>query len=146
MIRQPELVCWHAGVRRMADAGYAGNKDHTYRPQQRHVLGVRAPGGQSAALLVVPPDGEPWQARVDLRVEDHRDPLTELRRLYRLQRAYETLRAQCDGDAREFANARCDARRRNGNAIRDDVQAVRVAHHLQRFHQRFSVGRVNSLI
>ncbi len=46
-------------------------------------------GRQSAALLVVPPDGEPWQARVDLRVEDHRDPLAELRRLYRLQRAYE---------------------------------------------------------
>jgi uncharacterized Ntn-hydrolase superfamily protein len=46
-------------------------------------------GRQSAALLVVPPDGEAWQARVDLRVEDHRDPLAELRRLYRLQRAYE---------------------------------------------------------
>jgi uncharacterized Ntn-hydrolase superfamily protein len=46
-------------------------------------------GRQSAALLVVPAEGEPWQARVDLRVEDHRDPLAELRRLVRLQRAYE---------------------------------------------------------
>jgi uncharacterized Ntn-hydrolase superfamily protein len=46
-------------------------------------------GRQSAALLVVPAEGEPWQARVDLRVEDHRDPLGELRRLLRLQRAYE---------------------------------------------------------
>jgi len=46
-------------------------------------------GRQSAALLVVPPEGEPWQARVDLRVEDHRDPLGELRRLVELQRAYE---------------------------------------------------------
>jgi uncharacterized Ntn-hydrolase superfamily protein len=46
-------------------------------------------GRQSAALLVVPAEGEAWQARVDLRVEDHRDPLDELRRLYRLQRAYE---------------------------------------------------------
>jgi uncharacterized Ntn-hydrolase superfamily protein len=46
-------------------------------------------GRQSAALLVVPAEGEPWQARVDLRVEDHRDPLTELRRLLELQRAYE---------------------------------------------------------
>jgi uncharacterized Ntn-hydrolase superfamily protein len=46
-------------------------------------------GRQSAALLVVPPEGEPWQARVDLRVEDHRDPLGELRRLLVLQRAYE---------------------------------------------------------
>jgi uncharacterized Ntn-hydrolase superfamily protein len=46
-------------------------------------------GRQSAALLVVPPDGESWQARVDLRVEDHQDPLRELRRLVGLQRAYE---------------------------------------------------------
>jgi uncharacterized Ntn-hydrolase superfamily protein len=46
-------------------------------------------GRQSAALLVVPAEGEPWQARVDLRVEDHRDPLGELRRLLELQRAYE---------------------------------------------------------
>ncbi|HWM07878.1 MAG TPA: DUF1028 domain-containing protein [Solirubrobacteraceae bacterium] len=46
-------------------------------------------GRQSAALLVVPPEGEPWQARVDLRVEDHPEPLGELQRLLVLQRAYE---------------------------------------------------------
>ena len=46
-------------------------------------------GRQSAALLVVPAEGEPWQTRVDLRVEDHKDPLGELRRLLVLQRAYE---------------------------------------------------------
>ena len=46
-------------------------------------------GSQSAALLVVPAAGEAWQARIDLRVEDHRDPLRELRRLVGLQRAYE---------------------------------------------------------
>jgi uncharacterized Ntn-hydrolase superfamily protein len=46
-------------------------------------------GRQSAALLVVAPEGEPWQARIDLRVEDHREPLAELRRLLTLQRAYE---------------------------------------------------------
>jgi uncharacterized Ntn-hydrolase superfamily protein len=46
-------------------------------------------GRQSAALLVVPPEGEPWRARVDLRVEDHSAPLVELRRLLELQRAYE---------------------------------------------------------
>lgn len=46
-------------------------------------------GRQSAALLVVPPEGDAWRARVDLRVEDHSEPLTELRRLLRLQRAYE---------------------------------------------------------
>jgi uncharacterized Ntn-hydrolase superfamily protein len=46
-------------------------------------------GRQSAALVVVPADGEPWQTRVDLRVDDHQDPLAELGRLLRLQRAYE---------------------------------------------------------
>jgi uncharacterized Ntn-hydrolase superfamily protein len=46
-------------------------------------------GRQSAALLVVPATGEPWRARFDVRVEDHRDPLDELQRLLRLARAYE---------------------------------------------------------
>jgi uncharacterized Ntn-hydrolase superfamily protein len=46
-------------------------------------------GHQSAALTVVAAEGEPWQARFDLRVEDHREPLEELRRLQRLARAYE---------------------------------------------------------
>jgi uncharacterized Ntn-hydrolase superfamily protein len=56
--------------------------------------GAEADGGdvrgrQSAALLVAPAQGEPWQARIDLRVEDHADPIGELRRLLGLQRAYE---------------------------------------------------------
>ncbi len=46
-------------------------------------------GRQSAALLVVPPTGEPWRARFDVRVDDGDDPLGELRRLVRLARAYE---------------------------------------------------------
>lgn len=49
-------------------------------------------GRQSAAILIV--EGrrrdEPWQGvLVDLRVEDHPRPLTELRRLLRVQRAYQ---------------------------------------------------------
>ncbi|HEX2411582.1 MAG TPA: DUF1028 domain-containing protein [Solirubrobacteraceae bacterium] len=52
-------------------------------------------GRQSAALLVVPATGEAWTARVDLRVEDHTEPLHELRRLLGLQRAYE-LAGQAD--------------------------------------------------
>src|SRR5437763_258306 len=51
--------------------------------------GVGARGRQSAALLVVPGTGEPWRTRFDLRVEDHPEPLAELRRLLRLARAYE---------------------------------------------------------
>lgn len=48
-------------------------------------------GKQSAALLVVSgkPSGKPWvDRRFDLRVEDHPEPLVELRRLVVLQRAY----------------------------------------------------------
>ncbi len=40
-------------------------------------------GRQSAAILVVPAAGEPWARVVSLRVEDHPDPLRELRRLSR---------------------------------------------------------------
>jgi uncharacterized Ntn-hydrolase superfamily protein len=55
--------------------------------------GAEAAGGdvrgrQSAALLVVPPEGEPWRARTELRVEDSEDPLGELRRLLDLHDAY----------------------------------------------------------
>jgi uncharacterized Ntn-hydrolase superfamily protein len=45
-------------------------------------------GRQSAAMLIVPSTGDAWAARVDLRVEDHREPLAELSRLLVLQRAY----------------------------------------------------------
>jgi len=48
-------------------------------------------GQQSAALLVVGPEATdtPWEGRIDLRVEDHVDPIGELARLLRVQRAYE---------------------------------------------------------
>jgi uncharacterized Ntn-hydrolase superfamily protein len=45
-------------------------------------------GKQSAAMLVVPGVGEPWARDIDLRVEDHTDPLGELRRLLAVHRAY----------------------------------------------------------
>jgi uncharacterized Ntn-hydrolase superfamily protein len=46
-------------------------------------------GRQSAALLVVPAVGEPWRRVCDLRVEDHPEPLVELRRLLDLREAYD---------------------------------------------------------
>jgi uncharacterized Ntn-hydrolase superfamily protein len=61
-------------------------------------------GRQSAALLVVPPDGEAWRTRFELRVEDHADPLGELRRLLRLARAYE-MAAQADELVAQGAHA-----------------------------------------
>jgi len=45
-------------------------------------------GRQSAAILVVPADGEPWRTLVSVRVEDHPEPLRELRRLVALNDAY----------------------------------------------------------
>ncbi|MEA2294049.1 MAG: hypothetical protein QOE86_1688 [Solirubrobacteraceae bacterium] len=45
-------------------------------------------GRQSAALVVVPAQGDPWRRSTDLRVEDHADPITELRRILVLDRAY----------------------------------------------------------
>jgi uncharacterized Ntn-hydrolase superfamily protein len=45
-------------------------------------------GRQSAAMLVVPPAGEPWRTSVSLRVDDHPEPLVELRRLLHLHEAY----------------------------------------------------------
>src|SRR3954471_18140182 len=45
-------------------------------------------GRQSAAVVVVPHEGEAHVRSVDLRVEDHPEPLTELWRLVVLNRAY----------------------------------------------------------
>jgi uncharacterized Ntn-hydrolase superfamily protein len=45
-------------------------------------------GRQSAAIVVVPAAGQPWDTVVSLRVEDHPDPLRELARLKRLHDAY----------------------------------------------------------
>jgi uncharacterized Ntn-hydrolase superfamily protein len=45
-------------------------------------------GRQSAAILVVAAEGEPWETLVDLRVEDHEDPLGELRRITEMSRGY----------------------------------------------------------
>ncbi len=49
-------------------------------------------GKQSAALLVVSgnPTGQIWKDRlIDLRVEDHKNPVRELKRLLKIHRAYE---------------------------------------------------------
>jgi uncharacterized Ntn-hydrolase superfamily protein len=66
-------------------------------------------GRQSAAIVVVAaaPTGRPWaDRRFDLRVEDHPQPVAELARLVRLQRAYLHMNA---GDlaieARDFDRA-----------------------------------------
>ena len=51
-------------------------------------LGGDLRGRQSAALLIVPATGDPWQVDVSLRVDDHPEPLGELGRLLSLHEAY----------------------------------------------------------
>ena len=96
-------------------------------------------GKQSAALIVVTgkPTGQAWKDRVfDLRVDDSPDPLMELRRLVKLQRAYNHMNAgdlavehkDNEGALREYGAAekgkrgtgtrrRGDGREREGGAI-----------------------------
>jgi uncharacterized Ntn-hydrolase superfamily protein len=49
-------------------------------------------GRQAGGILVVAAEGKPWEREVDVRVDDHPDPLGELRRLVRLREAYRSMR------------------------------------------------------
>ncbi|MHB8565596.1 MAG: DUF1028 domain-containing protein [Nitrososphaerales archaeon] len=80
------------------DKAYRDSPDLTF--PERLVLTLEAAeaaggdirGKQSAALLIVSPDLSPnyWSGKVlELRVEDHPEPLVELKRLLRIRRAYE---------------------------------------------------------
>jgi len=51
-------------------------------------------GRQAGGIVVVGPEGEPWEREVDVRVDDHPDPLGELRRLLRLRQAYTAMRGR----------------------------------------------------
>jgi len=60
--------------------------------QAAQAVGGDIRGKQSAAILVIAgrSEGKPWDERlIDLRVDDHADPLREMDRLLRLFRAYE---------------------------------------------------------
>jgi uncharacterized Ntn-hydrolase superfamily protein len=73
-------------------------------------------GRQSAALVVAPSVGEPWELTCELRVEDHADPLAELRRLLELHEAYE-LATQGDDLAGEGRHAEAGERYREAAAL-----------------------------
>jgi len=73
-------------------------------------------GKQSAAILIVSgtPTGKSWVDRkIDLRVEDHPEPLKELRRLVSVHRAYERMnngdvaveKGDIEGALREYRDA-----------------------------------------
>jgi uncharacterized Ntn-hydrolase superfamily protein len=60
-------------------------------------------GMQAAGLLVVPAEGKPWETVTELRVDDHPEPLVELRRLLALDEGYE---AMFEADRRRAEAAR----------------------------------------
>jgi len=91
-------------------------------------------GRQSAALLVVSgtrDDEVPWDGvLVDLRVDDAPDPVAELGRLLRLQRAYETgdwelLAAEAPEGVRDLHAALAAAARGDRDGARDALRALR---------------------
>jgi uncharacterized Ntn-hydrolase superfamily protein len=64
-------------------------------------------GRQSAALVVVPGSGDPWERTIDIRVEDSDAPLEELARLLNLSRAWDALGSAGDHLSEErFDDAR----------------------------------------
>jgi uncharacterized Ntn-hydrolase superfamily protein len=81
-------------------------------------------GRQSAALLVVPAAADPpWRRAVDLRVEDHPEPLRELRRVLVLHRAYE-LATEGDDLVAEGRHADAGARYTAAAALAPDADEL----------------------
>jgi uncharacterized Ntn-hydrolase superfamily protein len=60
-------------------------------------------GRQAGGILVVAAEGEPWAREFDLRVDDHPDPLGELRRLVRMHHAYRAMRRPPGPDEEDLA-------------------------------------------
>lgn len=84
-------------------------------------------GKQSAAMIVVKgqSSGKSWADRVvNLRVEDHPEPLRELRRLLNLSRAYDHMNA---GDAAMEKNNFTQAMEEYGAAMKLAVDNVEIA-------------------
>ena len=78
--------------RAMADA-YSGSSGPLARRLLTALRAAEGEGGdvrgrQSAALVVVGPEGEPWERVAELRIEDDPEPLDQLARLVDLREAY----------------------------------------------------------
>jgi uncharacterized Ntn-hydrolase superfamily protein len=76
-------------------------------------------GRQSAALLVVPAVGQAWTTVADLRVDDHPEPLAELRRLLDLGDAY-ALAGEGDDLVGEGRHAEAGERYRRASELAPD--------------------------
>lgn len=83
-------------------------------------------GKQSAALVIVTGtnSGKPWEdRRFDLRVEDHPEPLRELRRLLQVQRAYHHMEAGDQAIERDDYSAAMQAYKNAEALIPDNPEA-----------------------
>ena len=133
----PSVAEGYAGI------GAEGHAEATTDFAARLVAALRAGdaaggdlrGRQSAALLVVSgtrDEEAPWEGvLVDLRVDDAADPVAELARLLRLQRAYETgdwqlLAEEAPEGVRELHVALAAAARGDRDGARDALRALRV--------------------
>jgi len=107
MMKNPKVVPAMARAIGRSKGDLAERLLHTLDEAQRAGGDIR--GKQSAAMLIV--KGErterPWEGNlVELRVEDHREPLVELRRLLGLHRAYAHMNAGDEAlEKKEFARA-----------------------------------------
>ncbi|HUP20934.1 MAG TPA: DUF1028 domain-containing protein [Gemmatimonadota bacterium] len=111
-------------------------------------------GRQSAAILVVSgePTGRPWVDRTyDLRVEDHPEPLVELRRLLHLARAYREMNAGDEAMTREDVAEAMERYGRAAEMVPESAEMVywaavtlagvgRVEEALPRFERAFATG------
>ena len=106
-------------------------------------------GRQSAALLVVSgtrDDAAPWEGvLVDLRVDDAADPVGELDRLLRLQRAYETgdyefLATAAPEGVRELHGALAAAARGDREGARAALRTLRERPGWEAWLRRLSVN------
>jgi uncharacterized Ntn-hydrolase superfamily protein len=81
-------------------------------------------GKQSAAILIVSAEntGRPWVDRIfDLRVEDHPEPLKELRRVVTLQRAYLKLNEGDEWVTKNEMNKALESYREATSIVPDDA-------------------------
>jgi uncharacterized Ntn-hydrolase superfamily protein len=96
MLASPAV--WHAAADTFADAEGALPERLLAALDSAEEAGGDFRGREAAVLLVVSGDpGEnPWEPAMDLRVDNHAEPLRELRRLHRIAAAYRR-RAGFDG-------------------------------------------------
>ena len=112
---QGNILAGPAVVARMAEAFAASREELAGRLVAALEAGQAAGGDkrgqQSAALIVVRPSErhpEFRQRYVDLRVEDHRAPIAELRRLWRIHQGFHGAGAHMEMASEYEANGRAD--------------------------------------